>query len=924
MLSQLPSSCSSIMHGTTSPQFTTLIIICIASFSQMVHALALQPQLVQAHDGGCIPAERAALLSFKKSITNDGAHALTSWHGQDCCRWRGVDCSNRTGHVIKLHLRRNTVLNPDDGDYYDGCAYAKSLFGEISPSLLSLKDLEHMDLSMNCLLGPTGHIPQFLGSMENLKYINLSGIPFTGRVPSHLGNLSKLQHLDLGQVDYSGLSSTDITWLTKLPLLQHLSMSGIDLSMIADWLHTLNMIPSLRVINIAACSLDTASQTLPYLNLTKLEKLDLSYNNLDHSISSSWFWKVTSLKYLSLRQNQLFGKFPDALGNMTSLKVLDLSDNNLNKTGNLKNLLINLCHLEILDLSYNSMNGDIVVLMEGLQCPPEKLQELHFSENKFMGTLPNVVGEFSSLNILDMCNNNLVGLIPLGLWNLVRLTYLDLSMNQLNGNVPTEIGALTALTYLVIFSNNLTGSIPAELGKLKHLTILSLKDNKITGPIPPEVTHLTSLTTLDLSSNHLNGSVPNELGYLKNMVGLDLSNNNLSGVITEEHFANLKSLKGIDLSSNSLRIVVDSDWHSPFSLQFADFASCQIGPLFPAWLQQLRGITHLDISSTGLVDKFPGWFWYTFSQATYLNMSNNQISGSLPAHLDSMALEELYLSSNRLTGSIPSLLTNITILDISKNNFSGVIPSNFEAPWLQVLIIYSNRIGGYIPESLCKLQKLVYVDLSNNSLEGEIPLCFPIQKTQFLLLSNNSLSGKLPTSLQNNTAIKFLDLSWNKLSGRLPSWIGDLGNLCFLLLSHNTFSGNIPINITSLGHLQYLDLSCNNFSGAIPGHLSNLTLMKIVQTEFMYMDDVHDSGDNSLEMGVGHLGEILSVVTKGQQLLYGTTLAYFVSIDLSGNSLTGEIPTGVTSLAALMNLNLSSNKLSGPIPDMIGAMRGRS
>ena len=77
----------------------------------------------------------------------------------------------------------------------------------------------------------------------------------------------------------------------------------------------------------------------------------------------------------------------------------------------------------------------------------------------------------------------------------------------------------------------------------------------------------------------------------------------------------------------------------------------------------------------------------------------------------------------------------------------------------------------------------------------------------------------------------------------------------------------------------------------------------------------------SVEMGASHLREILSVVTKGQQLLYGTTIVYFVSIDLSVNSLIGELPTDITSLAALMNLNLSSNKLSGQIPNMIGSMQ---
>ncbi|XBH66971.1 hypothetical protein VPH35_095425 [Triticum aestivum] len=336
MLPQLPSTCTSSMCHITILLFTTLIIIAITSFSQTVYALALQPH--NAYGGGCIPAERASLLSFHRGITRDSAGVLASWQGQDCCRWRGVSCSNQTGHVIKLHLPNKS---PDPGIVYYPCDKGNSLVGEISPSLLSLMHLEHMDLSMNCLLGPNSHIPHLLGSMENLRYLNLSGIPFTGRVPSQLGNLSKSQHLDLGE-GYSGIMNT------------------IKLSRIADWPHTLNMVPSLRVINIAECSLDTASQSLPYLNLTKLEKLDLSYNN----------WTTQFLKYLSLRWNSdanwLFGKLPDALGNMTSLRVLDVPVTNLNETANLQSLLKNLCCLEILDLSGNVLNGDIVALMEGL------------------------------------------------------------------------------------------------------------------------------------------------------------------------------------------------------------------------------------------------------------------------------------------------------------------------------------------------------------------------------------------------------------------------------------------------------------------------------------------------------------------------------------------------------------------------------
>ncbi|GJN35308.1 hypothetical protein PR202_gb24063 [Eleusine coracana subsp. coracana] len=301
------------MHATSSPLLVLLPVICTTLF--------LTGSAIQLHrpDGRrCIPAERDALLSFKKGITYDLTNRLSSWgHSQDCCQWRGVSCSNETGHVLKLHLRNQ---NPDPNTR-SGCGNnGNGLFGQISPSLLSLKQLEHMDLSMNCF---TAHIPLFLGSMKKLRYLNLSGILFSGEVPPQLGNLSNLQYLDLGtEIGKSGIYSKDITWLKNLPVLQYLSMRNIDLSQISDWPHVLNSIPSLKVIDLSYCSLVSANQTISYTNLTKLEKLDLSDNSFDHEIASCWFWKVTNLKYLYLGDNNLTGPFYDALENMSSLQVL--------------------------------------------------------------------------------------------------------------------------------------------------------------------------------------------------------------------------------------------------------------------------------------------------------------------------------------------------------------------------------------------------------------------------------------------------------------------------------------------------------------------------------------------------------------------------------------------------------------------------
>lgn len=158
--------------------------------------------------------------------------------------------------------------------------------------------------------------------MKSLRYLNLSGIPFSGELPPQLGNLNKLKYLDIGS-QYLGvqLYSTDVTWIKALPL-QFLSMSSVNLSQISAWPHLLNSIPSLRVIVLSSCLLGSANQSLPNLNLTKL---DQSGNNFDHEIASCWFWKVTSLKYLKRGYNKLFGQFHDALENMTSLQFLDLS-----------------------------------------------------------------------------------------------------------------------------------------------------------------------------------------------------------------------------------------------------------------------------------------------------------------------------------------------------------------------------------------------------------------------------------------------------------------------------------------------------------------------------------------------------------------------------------------------------------------------
>ncbi|OAY72978.1 LRR receptor-like serine/threonine-protein kinase GSO2, partial [Ananas comosus] len=93
---------------------------------------------------GCFETERNALLAFKADLI-DPRNRLASWKSQNCCTWKGVVCSNTSGHILKLNLRNSY----DNFDYLYYGKRPSALGGKISPSWLLLNHLEHLDLSLN-------------------------------------------------------------------------------------------------------------------------------------------------------------------------------------------------------------------------------------------------------------------------------------------------------------------------------------------------------------------------------------------------------------------------------------------------------------------------------------------------------------------------------------------------------------------------------------------------------------------------------------------------------------------------------------------------------------------------------------------------------------------------------------------------------
>ncbi|TYG78149.1 hypothetical protein ES288_D02G034900v1 [Gossypium darwinii] len=90
--------------------------------------------------------------------------------------------------------------------------------------------------------------------------------------------------------------------------------------------------------------------------LNNLETLDLSWNSLKNSILFH-MRNLSSLKTLRLRRNQLKGRLDhiQGLNNLTNLKYLDLSDNNIESISNQG--LSNLTNLKKLDLRWNQIES---------------------------------------------------------------------------------------------------------------------------------------------------------------------------------------------------------------------------------------------------------------------------------------------------------------------------------------------------------------------------------------------------------------------------------------------------------------------------------------------------------------------------------------------------------------------------------------
>ncbi|XP_051177405.1 uncharacterized protein [Lolium perenne] len=805
----------------------------------------------------CIPHERDALLAFKAGLTDPGNY-LSSWRGEDdCCQWTGIECSNRTGHVIKLQIKSNSAT--------DDQTISGPLGGNISSSLLNLRHMKHLDLSWNNFGGKP--IPEFIGGLKSLTHLLLSNSHFGGRIPPHLGNLSNLISLDLS-TQWESCYSPDLAWVSNLRNLGYLAMNDVDLSAAIDWAHAVNMLRSLTTLELETCGLQNIMPPPLHPNLTSLRALYLGYNSFNSSFGAKYLlWDLPSVQYVSLSSCGIRGPIPAAAGNLTSVMSLSLDRNTF--TGVVPSTFKKLKKLQVLKLWDNSISGNLEDILNIL--PANELQALYLDNNNLTGSIPAQIDQFSSLSKLQLSNNKISGEIPVGIRELKNLTELWLDSNNLNGTLTQDhFTNLTSLQVLWLSGNSIKMLVNNTWNAPFQLISASFR-SCILGPQFPSWIMLPTLDTLDISNTSIHDSIPFQFWIKMYTVQvLDLSENKIVGRLpTYSLFGNMQGVI-LDISSNQLVGPIPT---LPPNLAYLDLSGNNLSGVLPSdtGAPALAILMLFNNSFSGTIP----CSLFELQQLEFLDLSDNQLNGTLPncpGAPRTSKLTMLNLNNNNLSGEFPSFLQRckeLNFLDLAYNNFSGSIPTwiSSKLPDLAFLRLRSNMFSGGIPDDLTRMKGLQYLDIASNNISGKIPISLGnliamahtpdeqgalykivtyrivsvyrwtnaysdslsvVTKGQQLEyttgiaymvnidLSCNSLTGRIPEEIGTLAALKSLNLSWNHLSDIIPQSIGELQAVESFDLSHNDLSGEIPTSLADLTSLAHLNLSYNNLIGTIP------------------------------------------------------------------------------------------------------------
>ncbi|GMN64450.1 hypothetical protein TIFTF001_033522 [Ficus carica] len=200
-----------------------------------------------------------------------------------------------------------------------------------------------------------------------------------------------------------------------------------------------------------------------------------------------------------------------------------------------------------------------------------------------------------------------------------------------------------------------------------------------------------------------------------------------------------------------------------------------------------------------------------------LSLLGNRLTGSIPAEIGEITtLTDLVLENNFLDGPLPpelGSLKNLQRLLLAANNFRGTIPETYGNLKNLTDLIDGTRISGRIPSFIGNWTKLRRLDMQGTSMEGPIPSTISLLRNLIELRISDLWGSTIPfPNLADLKLLRRLVLRNCLIDDSIPWYIGEMTDLKLLDLSFNRLTGVIPQQLQSLTKLDYIDLSYNNFT----------------------------------------------------------------------------------------------------------------
>ena len=802
-------------------------------------------------------------------------------------------------------------------------------------------------LSLHLSETPLGQIefPQELFKLTKLNFLHMASCQLQGIIPEQIFDLTALEELNLYNNEFTGLIPAGLEFLTNLKLLT-LSLNHFH-GRLPEWLGT-------KLTNLEQLYMESnmlTGQLLSFSQSPNLSKLYLDGNELTDNIPSDFLAGVKDngqTIHVNLDNNRLGAIVPDSLDALESLPL------KITLAGN----LFTGFNSDVLCDNVNWMDGDVdnygcdAILCPirtsatlgrhtaGSVCTPCKsgttigqmtcldqddrrtLQFLYaetggdhwFRNDNWMDDSKSVCdwygikcytdkdpgGHAGRVRRVQLHDNGLIGSISSHIFALDVATEIDLSWNKIQFPFQ-EIGLTRSLHILNIGHTDTTsldgfelanpffeifladrlsidGTIPTQIFQNTNLQILSLNNCGLSGNIPTLIGSLTNLKELYLWGNDLRGSIPSEIGLLTNLRIVSLAKNQLTGTLPAsiEGLVSLEALtvqdqvtKGGGLTGNLL------------AFQYTSAVSNLIlrGNKFDGSIpESMVNSVNIDSSAGTLI----------------LDLSDNQLTGSVPGSLAKFDEMDLFVENNHITSVNPLLC--------SKRDWMSGNVGEYGCDAILCPEFTFNPLGRQAFDNFdcksCPTPDPKNPSVGQTSCTGKVAI---LTERQILEMIYKQCGGAQWTHNEN----------WMSTSN-FCEWYGiacdDAKSVVSIVLGSNNMKGSIPKEIFSLPNLQRLSIFSNPVDFSFDGIDAAVNLKSLI---------LDDSQVTSIQ-GVGKARSLTELNIRANNLV-GTLpdeiadLNNLRSLVVSSNKFTGTLPNWLTKLNKLTNLMLDDNQFTGTL-----------